>query len=118
MDDNADRQRVKLPWQDVSMPLERRVLALLSNMTTEEKISQLSSNSAAIDHLDIPAFNWWTGEILRLHKQPYSNDADHDCNAQVWPSITPIVVCHEIIKTKTSAGRCVQYTWSVKLTVV
>ncbi len=76
MDDNADRQPVRLPWQDVSLPLERRVLALLSNMTTEEKISQLSSNSAAIDHLDIPAFNWWTGEILCVHKQLYSSTAD------------------------------------------
>lgn len=52
----------RLPWQDVGLPVERRVLALLSNMTTEEKISQLSSNSAAIDHLEIPAFNWWTGQ--------------------------------------------------------
>lgn len=67
-----DRQRVKLPWQDVSMPLERRVLALLSNMTTEEKISQLSSNSAAIDHLDIPAFNWWT-ECLHGMWMPWDN---------------------------------------------
>ncbi len=78
MDDNADRQPIRLPWQDVSMPLERRVLALLSNMTTEEKISQLSSNSAPIDHLDIPAFNWWTGEILCVDRHPCSNDADHD----------------------------------------
>lgn len=60
----ADAQAVKLPWQDVRLPLERRVLALLSNMTTEEKISQLSSNSAAIDHLEIPAFNWWTGQLF------------------------------------------------------
>ncbi|KAA6425682.1 MAG: beta-glucosidase-related glycosidase, partial [Trebouxia sp. A1-2] len=54
------------------MPLERRVLALLSNMTTEEKISQLSSNSAAIDHLDIPAFNWWT-ECLHGMWMPWDN---------------------------------------------
>ncbi|KAL0044695.1 hypothetical protein WJX82_005750 [Trebouxia sp. C0006] len=67
-----DRQDIKLPWQDVSMPLERRVLALLSNMTTEEKISQLSSNSAAIDHLDIPAFNWWT-ECLHGMWMPWDN---------------------------------------------
>ncbi|KAL0032947.1 hypothetical protein WJX77_007980 [Trebouxia sp. C0004] len=67
-----DRQSRRLPWQDVSMPLERRVLALLSNMTTEEKISQLSSNSAAIDHLDISAFNWWT-ECLHGMWMPWDN---------------------------------------------
>ena len=48
------------------MPVELRVLALLSNMTMEEKISQLSSNSAAISRLQIPAFNWWTGEASQL----------------------------------------------------
>ena len=55
------------PWQDVSIPIQRRVLALVSNMTTEEKISQLSSNSPAIDHLGISAFNWWTGQNCLLH---------------------------------------------------
>ena len=58
---------VRSPWQDVSLPIERRVLALVSNMTVEEKISQLSSSSAAIDHLDIPAFNWWTGQTSLQH---------------------------------------------------
>ena len=56
-----------VPWQDVSLPIERRVLALVSNMTVDEKISQLSSDSAAIDHLGIPAFNWWTGQTSPLH---------------------------------------------------
>nr|QOL01198.1 putative extracellular protein TR9_010 [Trebouxia lynnae] len=63
---------VRSPWQDVSLPIERRVLALVSNMTVEEKISQLSSSSAAIDHLDIPAFNWWT-ECLHGMWMPWDN---------------------------------------------
>lgn len=45
---------------------------MLSNMTTEEKIGQLSSNSAAIDHLAIPAFNWWT-ECLHGMWMPWDN---------------------------------------------
>lgn len=54
------------PWQDASVPIQRRVLALVSNMTTEEKIGQLSSNSPAIEHLGISAFNWWTGQNCLL----------------------------------------------------
>ena len=57
----ADAQG-RLPWQDAREPVEQRIQALMSNMTLDEKISQLSSNSGAIEHLDIPAFNWWTGE--------------------------------------------------------
>lgn len=58
------------PWEDISIPIERRVLALISNMTTEEKISQLNSNSPAIDHLGVSAFNWWTGQDHLFHLLP------------------------------------------------
>ena len=57
---------VGLPWQDVRLPVEERVLALVSNMTMEEKISQLSSDSAALDHLGIASFNWWTGQSCNI----------------------------------------------------
>lgn len=57
----ADTATARLPWQDVQKPVEQRIQALMSNMTIDEKIGQLSSNSPAIEHLDIPAFNWWTG---------------------------------------------------------
>ncbi|KAL3158805.1 hypothetical protein ABBQ32_011532 [Trebouxia sp. C0010 RCD-2024] len=60
------------PWQDASVPIQRRVLALVSNMTTEEKIGQLSSNSPAIEHLGISAFNWWT-ECLHGMWMPWDN---------------------------------------------
>jgi beta-glucosidase len=36
-----------------------RVKELISQMTLEEKISQLSHESAAIPRLGIPAYNWW-----------------------------------------------------------
>ena len=50
-------------WKDPGQATDDRIADLLSKMTLEEKISQMVNNSAAIDRLDIPAYNWW-GECL------------------------------------------------------
>ena len=47
-------------YLNTSLPIPERVAALLSEMTLEEKISQLSHNSPAIERLQIPAYNWWS----------------------------------------------------------
>ena len=45
---------------------------LVSQMTLEEKMSQMVYQSPAIERLGIPAYNWWNGPILDekydLHK--------------------------------------------------
>jgi len=46
-------------YQSPAAPLEKRVDDLLGRLTLEEKISQLMNDSAAIDRLGIPAYNWW-----------------------------------------------------------
>ena len=51
--------RQSVLYKDADAPLDRRVEDLLSRMTLEEKISQLTSDSAAIQRLDVPAYNWW-----------------------------------------------------------
>jgi beta-glucosidase len=51
----AQAQTYKSP----TAPLESRIDDLVSRMTLEEKISQLMNDSPAIDHLGIPAYNWW-----------------------------------------------------------
>jgi beta-glucosidase len=38
---------------------EKRIKDLISQMTVEEKVSQLSYTSAAIPRLGIPEYNWW-----------------------------------------------------------
>ncbi|MFI3248537.1 MAG: glycoside hydrolase family 3 N-terminal domain-containing protein [Rikenellaceae bacterium] len=38
---------------------EERTRLLISEMTLEEKISQMSHDAAAIPRLDVPKYNWW-----------------------------------------------------------
>ncbi|MDR2921922.1 MAG: glycoside hydrolase family 3 C-terminal domain-containing protein [Treponema sp.] len=41
------------------MDREARIKELISKMTLEEKVSQLSHRSAAVERLGIPEYNWW-----------------------------------------------------------
>jgi beta-glucosidase len=41
------------------MEREARIKELISQMTLEEKVSQLSHQSAAVERLGIPEYNWW-----------------------------------------------------------
>jgi beta-glucosidase len=41
------------------MDRETKIKELISKMTLEEKVSQLSHQSAAIERLEIPEYNWW-----------------------------------------------------------
>ncbi len=46
-------------YQNADAKLQDRVEDLLSRMTLEEKVSQLVSDSAAIERLGVPRYNWW-----------------------------------------------------------
>ncbi len=49
----------EFPFQNPELSFEERADDLLSRMTLEEKISQLNYESAAIERLGVPAYNWW-----------------------------------------------------------
>jgi len=48
-----------MPFQDPSLPIDRRVADLISRMTLEEKIAQMVHESPAIERLGVPPYNWW-----------------------------------------------------------
>src|SRR5215471_762645 len=52
-------QTDKPPYLDTSLPVEKRVNDLISRMTLEEKVSQMMNSAAAIERLQIPAYDWW-----------------------------------------------------------
>jgi beta-glucosidase len=43
-----------------ALPAEQRAADLVHRMTVEEKVTQLTNQSRAIDTLHIPAYNWWS----------------------------------------------------------
>jgi len=56
MHNNTDNTSTYL---DTSLSFEDRAKDLVSCMTLQEKISQMMHESPAIEHLGVPAYNWW-----------------------------------------------------------
>ena len=75
------------PYLNPTLPLQERVADLLKRMTLEEKVSQMMNQSAAIERLHIPAYNWWneglhgvarTGKHATVFPQAIGNAATFD----------------------------------------
>jgi beta-glucosidase len=58
-------------YQNPKFTIEERVNDLVSQMTIDEKISQMVNNSPAIKRLDIPAYNWWNETLHGVARSPY-----------------------------------------------
>lgn len=52
-------QQVDLSFLNTNLSIEERVEILVSQMTLEEKISQLQNGSVAIPRLQVPDYDWW-----------------------------------------------------------
>jgi beta-glucosidase len=49
----------KYPYQNTKLDFETRAADLVSRMTLEEKVGQLTFEASAVEHLGIPPYNWW-----------------------------------------------------------
>lgn len=49
----------KMAFMNPRLPIDDRVSDLVGRMTLEEKVSQMSYDSPAIERLGVPAYNWW-----------------------------------------------------------
>jgi beta-glucosidase len=50
-------------YKNPRLPVDERVGDLISRMTLEEKVSQMTDRAPAIERLDIPAYNWWNESL-------------------------------------------------------
>src|ERR1700742_3748641 len=62
----------KVPYQDASLPTEKRVADLISRMTLEEKVSQMMNGAAPIERLGIPAYDWWNEALHGVARAGYA----------------------------------------------
>ena len=49
----------RYPYQDTKLDFENRAEDLVSRMTLEEKVGQLTHYASKVEHLGIPQYNWW-----------------------------------------------------------
>lgn len=56
---SANAQNENLPYLNPDLPMDIRINDLVSRMTLEEKVSQMTHTSHGIPRLGIPDYNWW-----------------------------------------------------------
>lgn len=59
-------------WKNPNLPIAQRVNDLISRMTLEEKISQLTHVADGIPRLGIPAYNWWNEGLHGVGRAGYA----------------------------------------------
>lgn len=60
------------PFRNPALPIDQRVSDLVSRMTLEEKVSQMVHTAAAIPHLGIPEYNWWSEGLHGAAREGYA----------------------------------------------
>jgi len=66
------QQTNNLKFLNPNLPVDERVNDLISQMTLNEKISQLMNTAPGIPRLNIPAYNWWNECLHGLARTGYA----------------------------------------------
>lgn len=62
----------KPAYSDPSQPAERHAAELVSQMTLEEKVSQMQNHAVAIPRLGVPAYDWWSEALHGVARAGYA----------------------------------------------
>jgi beta-glucosidase len=68
----AGQEAHPLPYQDPSLPIEKRVDDLVSRTTLQEKVLQMQHTAPAIPRLGIPAYDWWNEALHGVARSGYA----------------------------------------------
>jgi beta-glucosidase len=63
--------QTQYPFQNTSLSFEQRVSDLVSRLTLEEKVAQMSDVTPAVPRLGIPAYDWWNEVLHGVARTPY-----------------------------------------------
>jgi len=64
--------RCQVPTHMPTPETEKRVAALVGQMTLEEKVSQMQNDASAIPRLNVPAYNWWSEGLHGIARSGYA----------------------------------------------
>lgn len=67
----AQEKTQKYLFQNTDLSFEERVNDLVSQLTLEEKVSQMLNASPAIPRLNIPAYDWWNETLHGVARTPF-----------------------------------------------
>lgn len=68
----AKSQDINFEFLNTDLPMEDRVDILVSQMTLEEKISQMVYTAPAIERLQVPEYNWWNESLHGVARAGYA----------------------------------------------
>lgn len=69
---SATAQDVSFEFLNSDLPFEERVDLLVSQMTVDEKIEQMSYTAPEIERLNVPAYNWWNESLHGVARAGYA----------------------------------------------
>jgi beta-glucosidase len=64
--------RSQVPTHTPTLETEKRVAALVGQMTLAEKVSQMQNDASAIPRLNVPAYNWWSEGLHGIARSGYA----------------------------------------------
>ena len=72
-------------YLDESRTDEERVRDLVSQMTLEEKVSQLRYDAPAVERLGIPSYNWWNEALHGVARAGENKHQRSRANCKLHP---------------------------------
>jgi beta-glucosidase len=92
----------KRAWMDTSQPVDKRVDALIGQMTLEEKVQQMRDHAPAIPRLGVPKYDWWNEGLHGVAFSGYATNFPQVIGmAATWD--TPLV--HQMAETISTEAR-------------
>jgi len=62
----------QVPTHTPTAETQKRIAALVGQMTLEEKVSQMQNDANAIPRLNVPAYNWWSEGLHGIARSGYA----------------------------------------------